>query len=227
MKNSTRELEEAIGYEFKNKAYLNTALTHSSFSNEMKINRCENYERQEFLGDAVLELVSSDFLYNEHTYMPEGELTKLRASLVCEPALAHCARQFGLDEFIRLGRGEEATGGRAKESIISDVLEALIGGIYLDSGIESAREFILRYVMSHESDNTSIYDAKSELQQRVQAHGGTVTYEVTGESGPDHAKIFTVDCLIDGKVYGSGQGRTKKSAQQNAANEVLRSGKCI
>ena len=101
MKSNTRELEEAIGYEFKNKDYLNTALTHSSFSNEMKINRCENYERQEFLGDAVLELVSSDFLYKEHTDMPEGELTKLRASLVCEPALAHCARQFGLDEYIR------------------------------------------------------------------------------------------------------------------------------
>ncbi|MCR5595951.1 MAG: ribonuclease III [Lachnospiraceae bacterium] len=227
MNTNIAELEERIGYSFKNSDYLYVALTHSSFSNEMKIKKCDNYERQEFLGDAVLELVSSDHLYREHPGMPEGDLTKLRASMVCEPALANAARCFGLDDFIRLGRGEEATGGRAKESIISDVLEAVIGGIYLDSGIEAARRFILKFVMCHEDEIVSFGDAKSKLQQLVQAKGKTVTYEVTGESGPDHAKVFTVDCLIDGKKVSSGQGRTKKSAQQDAAGKVLRSGSCI
>lgn len=227
MNTNIKELEEKIGYTFLNSDYLYVALTHSSFSNEMKINKCDNYERQEFLGDAVLEMVSSDHLYHEHPDMPEGDLTKLRASMVCEPALANAARSFGLDRYIRLGRGEEATGGRAKESIISDVLEAVIGGIYLDSGIEAARRFILDFVMNHEKESMVYGDAKSKLQQVVQAKGKTVSYEVTGESGPDHAKVFTVDCLIDGEKAASGQGRTKKSAQQDAAGKVLRSGACI
>ena len=227
MNTNIKELEDRIGYSFKNSKYLYVALTHSSFSNEMKMNKCDNYERQEFLGEAVIELVSSDHLYREHPDMPEGDLTKLRASLVCEPALASAARGFGLDRYIRLGRGEEATGGRGRDSIISDVLEAVIGGIYLDSGIESAREFILRFVMNHEGEAASFDDAKSELQQRAQAKGKTVTYETVGESGPDHAKQFTVDCLIDGRRVSSGHGRTKKSAQQDAAGAVLRSGKCI
>ena len=227
MRTDIKELEEAIGYVFKDRSLILTALTHSSYSNEIKINRCENYERQEFLGDAVLELVSSDHLYREHPDMPEGELTKLRAAMVCEPALARCARAFALDEYIRLGRGEESTGGRSKESIISDVLEALIGGIYLDGGFEAARAFIFRFVMNHEDESLLYYDAKSKLQELAQASGKTVTYEVTDESGPDHAKVFTVECLVDGTVLASGSGRNKKSAQQKAALEVLRSGKCI
>lgn len=227
MKKDIKELEEVIGYEFKDPAYLITALTHSSYSNEMKIKACHDYERQEFLGDAVLELISSDYLYHEHPDMPEGDLTKLRASMVCEPALAHCARLFGLEEFIRLGRGEEATGGREKDSIISDVLEAVIGGIYLDSGIEEATSFVHRFIMNHEADSVTYYDAKSKLQQIVQAHGQTVTYEMLDASGPDHARVFTAACMIDGREVSRGQGRTKKAAQQAAAGEALRSGKCI
>ncbi len=216
------ELEELIGYHFGDPSLLETALTHSSYTNERQINKCENYERQEFLGDAVLELVSSDCLYRKHPEMPEGELTRLRAAYVCEPALADCARKFGLENYIRLGRGEESTGGRSRDSIVSDVCEAVIGGIYLDGGLEPAREFVLSHVMTRKVDVFLYKDAKSEIQIRAQARGSVVTYEVTGESGPDHAKEFFVNCLIDGQPAGSGRGRTKKGAQQDAAADALR-----
>ena len=136
-----RQLEERIGYCFQDKGLLRQALTHSSYTNEQKINKFPDYERLEFLGDAVLELVSSDHIFRENPEMSEGELTKFRSSIVCEPALAFCARQIGLEEFILLGRGEELTGGRKRDSIVSDVMEATIGAIYLDSGIEEARAF--------------------------------------------------------------------------------------
>ncbi len=223
MKEDLSELEEIIKYSFKNRKYLETALTHSSYANERTINRCENYERQEFLGDAVLELVTSDHLYKLHEDMPEGDLTKLRAALVCEPALASCARDIGLDKYIRLGKGEEATGGRNRDSIISDICEALIGGIYLDGGLECARTFILNYILTSDDADIDITDAKSRLQILVQAEGGTVTYEVVNESGPDHDKVFEVNCIISGETAGSGSGRSKKSAQQEAARDALRS----
>lgn len=146
--NRLRLLEERIGYCFQDKKLLRQALTHSSCSNEQKINKLPDYERLEFLGDAVLELVSSDHIFRENPEMSEGELTKFRSSIVCEPALAFCARQIGLEEFILLGRGEELTGGRKRDSIISDVMEATIGAIYLDSGIEEARAFIGRFILS-------------------------------------------------------------------------------
>ena len=221
MNDNYSELESIISYQFNDRHYLETALTHSSYANERLSIKCENYERQEFLGDAVLELVSSDILYHAHTDLPEGELTKLRASYVCEPALAECARAIDLEAYIRLGRGEEGTGGRSRDSIVSDVLEALTGGIYLDGGIEPATEFIRRFIIEPQKGHRIYKDAKSELQIRAQARGSVVTYEVTGESGPDHAKVFKVDCLIDGKPKGSGSGKTKKSAQQAAAADVL------
>ena len=143
-----RRLEEKIQYCFRDQTLLRQALTHSSFSNEQKINRYPDYERLEFLGDAVLELVSSDYMFHENPRMSEGELTKRRSSIVCEPALAFCARQIGLERFILLGKGEEATGGRKRDSIISDVMEAVIGAVYLDSGIEEARNFIRRFILS-------------------------------------------------------------------------------
>ena len=223
MKEDLSELEEKIEYRFSDRRYLETALTHSSYANERTINRCDNYERQEFLGDAVLELISSEHLFALHPEMPEGDLTKLRAAMVCEPTLAARARNIGLDEYMRLGRGEEATGGRQRDSIISDICEALIGGIYLDGGIENARRFILDHILTEEVPDPEVVDAKSELQVRVQAVGKTVTYEVVGESGPDHAKVFDVNCIISGHIAGSGQGKTKKSAQQAAARDALRS----
>ena len=141
-------LEEKIAYQFRDKTLLRQALTHSSYANEMKINKFEDYERLEFLGDAVLELVSSDFLFRERENTPEGELTKMRASMVCEPALAFCARDFSLEQYILLGKGEEATGGRNRDSIVSDVMEAVIGAIYLDGGLEEASAFIHRFILS-------------------------------------------------------------------------------
>ena len=144
----SNKLEEKIGYEFKNKELLKQALTHSSFTNEQKINKQRNYERLEFLGDAVLELASSKFFFLNHPDMSEGEMTKLRSSMVCEPALAFCARDLGLGEYLYLGKGEEATGGRKRDSITSDVMEALIGAIYLDSGFEEAEKFILKFILS-------------------------------------------------------------------------------
>ncbi len=227
MKKDIKQLEEAIGYTFNDPGYLTVALTHSSYANEIKAGRGADYERQEFLGDAVLELISSDHIFHNHPDMPEGDMTKLRASLVCEPALAHCARDIDLADYIRLGRGEESTGGRTKESIISDVMEAIIGGIYLDSGIDEAAKFVNRFIMSHADEIHAFYDAKSQLQQLVQANGQVVTYEVIGESGPDHAKVYKVACLIDGEQVSDGEGRSKKSAQQAAALDALRSGKCI
>ena len=157
-------LEERIGYRFQNIALLKQAITHSSYTNEQKINKAKNYERLEFLGDAVLELVSSEFLFKEHLNVPEGELTKMRASMVCEPSLAFCARDLELGKFLLLGKGEENTGGRHRDSIVSDAMEAVIGAIYLDGGMEHAKGFIYRFVLSDMEDKQLFYDSKSNLQ---------------------------------------------------------------
>jgi len=159
------ELEQKIGYQFQNKLLFKQALTHSSFANEQKINKSEDYERLEFLGDAVLELVSSEFLFQENKEMPEGKLTRMRASIVCEQALAYCAKQFGLESYILLGVGEERTGGRTKDSIISDVMEAIIGAIYLDGGMEPSAAFIHRFILSDLEHKQLFYDAKTILQE--------------------------------------------------------------
>lgn len=216
------ELENRIGYHFKDKTLLKQALTHSSFANEQKINKFNDYERLEFLGDAILELVSSEFLFHANLSMKEGELTRLRASIVCESALAYCAREFGLEEYILLGKGEEMTGGRNKDSIISDVMEAIIGAIYLDSGMEIAAGYIHRFVLSDLEHKQLFYDAKTILQELVQRDNkGTLHYELISEEGPDHDKTFIVEAKIDEKKIGSGAGRTKKAAEQQAAYEAL------
>jgi len=215
-------LEEKIGYFFQKKEYLQQALTHSSYANEQKINRRPDYERLEFLGDAVLELVSSEFLFHKNKDMNEGKLTKTRSSMVCEPALAYCAKDIELDKYIFLGKGEEATGGRNRDSIISDVMEALIGAIYLDSGLEKAREFINRFILSDLEDKILFYDSKTILQEMVQTDASiSLEYNLVREIGPDHDKEFEVEALINGEVAGRGIGKTKKAAQQKAAYEVL------
>ncbi len=222
MRNNLEELEKKIGYPFQNKKLLRQALTHSSFANEQKINRLEDYERLEFLGDAVLELVSSEFLFRENPQMPEGKLTRLRSSMVCEPALAYCARDLEIGKYILLGRGEEATGGRERDSIISDVMEALIGALYLDGGFEAAKSYIHRFILSDLENKILFYDSKTILQEMVQTMpGALLTYELTGEKGPDHDKEFQVKALIDGKEAGSGSGRTKKAAEQQAAYQAI------
>lgn len=215
-------LEKRIGYTFRDKELLKQALTHSSFINEQKINKTRDYERLEFLGDAVLELVSSEFLFRTHRSLPEGELTKMRASMVCEPALAFCAREIELGEFIRLGRGEELTGGRYRESITSDVMEAVIGAIYLDGGMEPARNHINRFILSDLENKQLFYDSKSNLQELAQ---GTlkkeIRYELLEESGPEHNKTFVVEVFMGEKSLGKGLGRTKKAAEQQAAYDAL------
>ncbi len=219
--NELKKLEGKIGYEFKDKGLIMQALTHSSFSNEQKINKFKNYERLEFLGDAVLELLSSRFFFETYPDMSEGQMTRLRSSMVCEPALAFCARDLSLGEYILLGKGEEATGGRKRDSIISDVMEAVIGAIYLDGGIEEADKFVRKYILSDLEDKQLFYDSKTILQEKVQKEGKSLTYELVSEDGPDHDKIFVVEAVVDGKTVGKGQGRNKKSAEQQAAYQVL------
>lgn len=216
------ELEERIGYHFKDKSLLKQAITHSSFTNEQKINKFKHYERLEFLGDAVLELVSSDFLFHEYPQMQEGQLTKLRASMVCEPALAFCAKDLELGKFMLLGKGEKATGGRNRDSLTSDVMEAVIGAVFLDGGMEEAKAYIYRFILSDLENKQLFYDSKTNLQELIQ---GTLKkefhYELVEESGPEHDKQFVVEVIVDGKVLGRGQGRTKKAAEQQAAYQAL------
>ncbi len=216
------QLEEKIEYCFRDKKLLRQALTHSSYSNEQKINKFLDYERLEFLGDAVLELVSSDFIFREYPEMSEGELTKFRSSIVCEPALAFCARQIGLDQFILLGRGEELTGGRKRDSIISDVMEAVIGAVYLDSGITEAQAFVGRFILSDLEHKQLFYDAKTILQEEIQKEsGGRIRYELIREEGPEHDKNFVVEVMVDDRKAGCGSGHSKKAAEQHAAYEAL------
>lgn len=217
-----QELEKKIGYTFQNRALLKQAVTHSSFANEQKINRQKHYERLEFLGDAVLELVSSDFLFQTHPEMPEGQLTKLRASMVCEPALAYCAKDLTLDSYIQLGKGEESTGGRYRDSIVSDVMEAVIGAIYLDGGMEPARTYIHRFILSDLENKQLFLDSKTNLQEYMQQNlKKEFHYRLVEESGPEHDKVFLVEVVMEDKVLGRGKGRTKKAAEQQAAYEAL------
>jgi ribonuclease-3 len=215
-------LQERIGYTFKDEALLKRAVTHSSFVNEQKINKHGDYERLEFLGDAVLELVSSEFLYKEHSKVPEGELSKMRASMVCEPSLAFCARDLELGKFILLGKGEENTGGRERDSIISDVMEAVTGAIYLDGGFKPAKEFINKFILSDLENKRLFYDSKSNLQEIVQSKLKTdMHYQLLSENGPEHDKEFLVEVFIADKSMGKGKGRTKKAAEQQAAYQAL------
>lgn len=220
--NTWKELEDKIGYYFQDRNLLRQALTHSSFANEQRINRRKDYERLEFLGDAVLELVSSEFLFQHYPDLSEGNLTKKRSTLVCGTSLAFCARDLELERYILLGKGEEATGGRGRESIISDVMEALIGGIYLDGGYEPAAAFIHCFILSDLENKQLFYDSKTLLQEYVQRDSRTsLHYEVVNESGPDHAKEFVIEAVINGRVAGRGTGKTKKAAEQQAAYEAL------
>ena len=217
-----KELEKRIGYHFQNPELLEKALRHSSYANEHKMNRIECNERLEFLGDAVLELVSSEHLFAQFPQMPEGELTRLRASLVCEPTLAFCAREIELGSFLRLGKGEEMTGGRHRDSVTSDALESVIGAVYLDGGFANAKEFIVRFVLNDLENKKLFYDSKTILQEIVQRDfEEPLSYELISEQGPDHDKQFTVRALIGEKAYGEGVGHTKKAAQQVAAYQTI------
>ena len=216
-------LEKKSGYHFQNPHLLKQAMTHSSYANEHKAKGYHDNERLEFLGDAVLEVVSSEFLFRHYPTLPEGDLTKLRASIVCEPTLALCARELDLGDFLLLGKGEEHTGGRKRDSIVSDAMEALIGAIYLDGGFASAKEFVHRFIMTDIEHKKLFYDSKTILQEQVQKnwHDGEIAYVLTGEEGPDHDKTFLVDLYVAGEKKSSGKGRTKKAAEQDAAYRCL------
>ena len=219
---SLERLEQAAGYRFHDRSLLKRAMTHRSYYNEHQDEQPGNNERLEFLGDAVLELVSSDFLYHMEPQLPEGQMTRMRASMVCETALAFCARELELGSYLIMGRGEEATGGRQRDSLISDAMEALIGAIYLDGGFADAKEFIHRFVLNDLEHKKLFYDSKTILQETVQAMGnGTVTYQLLNEVGPDHNKIFTSRALAMGKELGRGSGRSKKIAEQHAAYQAI------
>ena len=213
--------QKIIQYQFNNIGLLKNALTHSSYANEKKTGNYNDNERLEFLGDAVLELTSSEFIYTGNPDMNEGKMTRLRASIVCEPTLAMCARQIHLQEYIMLGKGEDLTGGRTRDSIISDALEALIGAIYLDGGFANAKEFIHRFVLNDLENKQLFYDSKTILQEVVQAHGLEVEYELTGEEGPEHDKKFHVIAKAGDLFVVKGTGHTKKAAQQQAAYNAL------
>ncbi len=212
-------MEKRIGYSFKEKRLLRQAMTHSSFANEHNIDKLKCNERLEFLGDAVLEVVSSDFLYHRYQEKPEGELTKIRASVVCEPTLAFCASEIELGSYLMLGRGEENTGGRNRNSVVSDAMEALIGAIYLDGGFANAKEFVHQFVLNDLEHKQLFYDSKTILQEIVQARENeeALEYEILKESGPDHNKVFEVRAVLGGQEIGRGTGRTKKAAEQVAA----------
>ncbi|MBO6137122.1 MAG: ribonuclease III [Lachnospiraceae bacterium] len=218
---SLKALEEKIGYVFSDRELLKRALTHSSYANELQVGSKEDYERYEFLGDAVLELTVSDYLFRKNKGMKEGEMTKIRASYVCEPTLAICARSINLQEHMLLGKGEEAQGSRNRDSIISDVFEAVIGAIYLDGGLSQAKQFIKRFVLKDIDKKRLFFDSKTQLQTITQRAGQELRYEVVGEEGPDHDKSYTVEVIIDGKGVARGKGSSKKHAQQSAAYEAL------
>lgn len=215
-------LEERIGYSFQEKSLLRHALTHSSYANEKRMKKAANNERLEFLGDAVLELVSSEFIFKNQPQMPEGEMTKLRASLVCEPTLAFCAREIALGDYLLLGKGEEGTGGRERDSILSDAMEAVIGAIYLDGGFTNAKEFVIRFILSDMDKKKLFFDSKTILQEIVQSRSReSLIYELVKEEGPDHNKKFTVEARLGAVKLSEGSGRTKKGAEQQAAYRAI------
>lgn len=219
---SSDALEKTIGYTFSDRQYLETALTHSSYANEMR-SRCSYNERQEFLGDAVLSIVVSDYLYKS-THLPEGDLTKLRASIVCEKSLCGWARQISLGEYLRLGKGEELSGGRERESILADAFEALIAAIYLDGGMEPARAFVLPFAIraAENEGDAAFKDYKTLLQEIVQKNPEEqLSYVLVAEHGPDHSKTFEVHVRINSNVIGRGVGKSKKAAEQMAAKEAV------
>lgn len=222
------EFQKVIQYEFKNPNLLKNALTHSSYINEGKTTKAGNNERLEFLGDAILDAVISDYLYNRLEHVEEGELTKLRAGIVCERSLAVCGTKVGIGDYLHLGKGEENMGGRKRGSILADAMEAVIGAIYLDSGWDAARDFVIR-IFSEIIEEALLgklhMDYKTEIQEKLQSHGeAEINYVIEKEEGPDHDKTFYANLIFQGNIIGSGSGRSKKEAEQQAAKQALERG---
>lgn len=217
-------LEEKLGYQFQDRSLLENALTHSSYANEHKLDGMSSNERLEFLGDSVLGMVVADYLYRSCPTLPEGDLTRLRASLVCEGNLVLVAKDLKLGSYLKLGKGEELGGGRSRPSIQADAVEAVLAAVYLDGGIAAARRLIQHFILDNIARVHDVTkDHKTALQEIVQRKSSQVlTYELVGERGPDHAKTFRMDVLLNGTVIGSGEGRSKKEAEQAAAKAAIR-----
>lgn len=222
IRESIRAFEEKIGYEFKDKTYIQTALTHSSFANEHKE---FNYnERLEFLGDSILGLVVSDYLFRARNDLPEGKLTRLRANVVCEESLSVVARKINLGDHLFLGKGEKTSGGSDRDSILADATEAVIAAIYLDGGFDQAKDFILsnlRDTIAKNIDGNIFRDYKTILQEIIQGNNGKISYKLVGESGPDHNKEFEMQVKCDQDTIGIGKGKNKKEAEKEAARDAL------
>lgn len=225
MNTDTKSLEAVLGYVFKDKNYLMRALTHSSYVNEQKSNRLLSNERLEFLGDSVLSIIISEFLYSAYGQLEEGQLTKIRARIVCEASLGDAAKQIGLGRYMYFGRGEEITGGRERLSILSDAFEAIIAAIYLDGGVDYARVFVLEKLQAQieSARQGRIHnDYKTQLQEIIQIDkSNKIKYEIYKEEGPDHAKVFYTHVKLNDEIIGTGAGRSKKESEQKAAEEGL------
>lgn len=223
--NALKEFEEIIGYSFNDKKLLKTALTHSSYANENRGRRVKYNERLEFLGDSVLGLIVSKYLFVNYPDLSEGDLTKTRAAVVCEQSLCECSNRMEVGKFLILGKGEEMTGGRTRVSILADAFEAILAAIFLDSGMETAREWALGQL--YETIQFAVKgriqkDYKTALQEYVQGRfSDKIHYEVIGESGPDHKKLFEVNVIVGSRVMGYGEGNSKKNAEQAAAQDAL------
>ena len=225
-----RDLEKKLNYTFRNQALLEEALNHSSYANEHRAGGLRSNERLEFLGDSVLGFVTAEFLFLQHPDLPEGDLTKLRAAVVCEGALDEIAHEIGIPEAIRLGHGEEMGGGRKRASILADATEALLGAIFMDGGIEPARAFVLRFI-PHKVEvalaGGAFKDYKTMLQEIVQKNKQeTLEYRLAGQSGPDHDKRFKMELLLNSNVFAEGIGKSKKEAEQMAAKKALENMGC-
>ena len=217
-----RELEEKLGYRFRDIGLLEHALTHSSYANEHRSSGITSNERLEFLGDSVLGMVVAEYLFDAHPDMPEGELTRTRAALVCEASLYEVACALNLGRYLRLGKGEDAGGGRTRPSILADATEATLAAVYLDGGIGPARAIIQAYILDKEQEKSADRDYKTALQELVQRHPGqAVSYRLVDETGPDHARVFVMEVSVGGKPVGVGRGRSKKEAEQMSAKAAL------
>lgn len=219
-----KKLEETIGYKFNNRELLNTALSHSSYANESKGAR-ESNERLEFLGDSVLSVIVAEYLFKNYRNYPEGELTKLRAALVCEKSLAAFSREMNIGEYLMLGKGEAQNGGRERPSILADAFEALLAAIFLDGGMDVAKKHVMRFVepeIKHHTVEEAFHDYKTQLQEIIQRNPEEeLTYVLVSEEGPDHDKRFTVEVRLNSNVIGNGSAHSKKQAEQYAAKQAL------
>lgn len=220
------ELNTIPGYKFENPAILRMALTHTSYANENREQGIQSNQRLEFLGDSVLSLIVSKYLYTKYPDLPEGELTRIRAGVVCEKALSECAQSIDLGRRLLLGKGEQQSGGRERASILSDAFESLIGAIYMDSGFDTARDWVLAHLkpmIGHTACGKGINDYKTALQEEVQKNPGSrIEYVIAEQTGPDHDRNYIIELYVDGKLFGKGKGKTKKEAEQSAAKEAVK-----